>query len=174
MKDIDYVDDSLLRERIESVRDDISDLGVLLEIQGKERTKSCLRKTMIIYAASIIEALLLWRLKKEVRSDNVTLSDEWKYLDIKKFYKTDEFELIAGKRRREVRKIDDLDFNRIIDLYGKCRVTRNIKLTKDLHAVRKLRNELHIGGIAIIRKVYTQNNLKFVFDTLEKTILSVK
>ena len=53
MKVFDFIDDPLLRGRIEGVRDDISDLGALLIIQDKERTKSCLRKTMIIYASSI-------------------------------------------------------------------------------------------------------------------------
>ena len=93
---------------------------------------------------------------------------------LKSFYETDEFELIAGKRKQEVRKIKDLDFNRTIDMCEKYRVVKNTKLIQDLHKVRKLRNELHIGGIATIRKIYTQNDLKFVFDTLEKTMLSLK
>ena len=103
----------------------------------------------------------------------MVLSSEWKYLDLKKFYETDEFELIAGKRKQEVKKIDDLDFNRTIDVCEKYRTVKSTKLIKDLHKVRKLRNELHIGGIAAIRKTYTRNDLTFVFDTLEKTMLSM-
>ena len=121
-----------------------------------------------------IEALLLWKLKEEITSGTVALSNEWKYSDLKKFYETDEFELIAGKRKREIKKIGDLDFNRMIDVCEKYRAVRSKKLVADLHKVRKLRNELHIGGIATIRKIYTQNDLKFVFDTLEKTMLSMK
>ena len=85
MKNFDFVDDSLLRGRIEGVRSDIIALGGLLKDQNKSDVKSCLRKTMIIYAASIMEALLLWKLKKEITSDKVTLSNEWKYSDLKKF-----------------------------------------------------------------------------------------
>ena len=173
MKNFDFVDDLLLRERIEGVRNDIATLGGLLRKQNKAEVKSCLRKTMIIYIASIIEALLLWKLKKETTSDKVVLSSEWKYLDLKKFYATDEFELIAGKRKQEVKKISDLDFNRTIDVCEKYRAVKSANLIKDLHKVRKLRNELHIGGIAAIRKTYTQNDLKFVFDTLGKTVLSM-
>ncbi len=174
MKNFDFVDDPPLRERVEGVRNDVATLGVLLREQNKPEVKSCLRKTMIIYIASIIEALLLWKLKKEIASDKVVLSSEWKYLDLKKFYKTDEFELIAGKRKQEVKKIDDLDFNRAIDVCEKHRAVKSTRLIKDLHKVRKLRNELHIGGIAAIRKTYTRNDLTFVFDTLEKTMLSMK
>ena len=104
----------------------------------------------------------------------MTLNNEWKYSDLKKFYETDAFELIAGKRKQEVKKINDLDFNRAIDVCEKYRVVKSVKLIADLHKVRKLRNELHIGGIAAIRKIYTQNDLKFVFDTLEKTMLSFR
>ena len=173
MKSIDFIDDRLLREKMEDVRNDVSDLGMLLEIQDKERIKRCIRKTIIIYTASIIEALLLWKLRKGVASDRITLSNEWKYLDLKKFYETDEFELIAGKRKQEVKKINDLDFNRLIDVCEKYQVVKSAKLIKDLHKVRKMRNELHIGGITTTRKIYTQNNLEFVFDVLEKTILSI-
>ena len=173
MRNFNFVDDSLLRGRIEGVQDDIAALGGLLREQNKPEVKSCLRKTIIIYTASIIEALLLWKLKKETASDKVVLSSEWKYLDLKKFYATDEFELIAGKRKQEVKKIDDLDFNRTIDVCEKYRTVKSAKLIKDLHKVRKLRNELHIGGIAAIRKTYTRNDLTFVFDTLEKTMLSM-
>ena len=155
------------------MRNDISDLGMLLEIQDKKRIKSCLRKTIIIYTASIIEALLVWKLKKGVASDKVTLSNEWKYLDLKKFYETDAFELIAGKRKQEVKKINDLDFNRLIDVCEKYRTVRSKKLIDDLHKVRKMRNELHIGGITTTRKIYTQNDVEFVLDILEKTILSI-
>ena len=56
----------------------------------------------------------------------------------------------------------------------KYEAIKNAKLIKDLHKVRKLRNELHIGGIATIRKTYTQNDLNFVLDTLEKTTLSME
>ena len=174
MRNFNFVDDPPLRKRVEGVRNDIVALGGLLRKQNKSEVKSCLRKTIIIYTASIIEALLLWKLKKEIESDKVVLSSEWKYLDLKKFYATDEFELIAGKRKQEVKKIDDLDFNRMIDVCEKYEAIKSAKLTKDLHKVRKLRNELHIGGIATIRKTYTQNDLKFVLDTLEKTALSMK
>ena len=174
MRDFDFIGDPLLRERIKGVRSDLTALGGLLKNESKSDVKSCLRKTMIIYVASIIEALLLWKLKKEIISDRVTLSNEWKYLDLKKFYETDEFELIAGKRKQETRKISELDFNRMIDVCEKYRAVKGEKLIKDLHKVRKLRNELHIGGIATIRKIYTQNDLKFVFDALEKTMLSLR
>ena len=56
MREIDFIDDDSLRGRVENVLGDVSALGGLLKDQNKSDIKSCLRKTMIIYIASIIEA----------------------------------------------------------------------------------------------------------------------
>ena len=48
MRDFDFVDDLLLRERIKGVQEDIAALGVLLRDQNKPGVKSCLRKTILV------------------------------------------------------------------------------------------------------------------------------
>ena len=48
MKNFDFVNDPLLRGRIERVWDDIAALGGLLGEQNKPEVKSCLRKTMLV------------------------------------------------------------------------------------------------------------------------------
>ena len=66
MDRINFIDDLLLRDRIENVLDDILNLEGLIDEQEKSDMQSCLRKTVIIYTASVIEALLAWKLKKEI------------------------------------------------------------------------------------------------------------
>ena len=173
MKEFDFVDDLPLRENMEGVLFDVFALRTLLENQEEPRVRSCLRKTIIIYLASIIEKLLLWKLKKEVVSEKVVLSDEWKYVDIRSICIHNDFEVISGKRKRGVEKVDRLDFNRILQVCSSRGVINDEDFIADLHKVRELRNEVHIGGLEAVRKSYTKRNLHFVFDMLEKTMRAV-
>ena len=174
MKDVSFIDDPLLRKRVVSVLVDVFDLGAMIEKQGKSRTKSCLRKTMIIYIVSIIEALLIWKLKKKIGKNEVVLSDEMKYFDSRKVYEIGEFDLFVVKGKRETKQLKELDLNRMIGVCGNREIIKNKKLIDRLHKVRKMRNELHIGGLGTARKIYTKGDLSFVFDVLEETVKAVQ
>lgn len=129
-----------------------------------------MRKTIVIHTASIIEALLLWKLKQKIKNDEIELNDEWKYFDIKILCPSNEIghEIIAGKRKKETKQVDRLDFIRIIDLCLKHKIIRK-QFSKDVHDVRKLRNRLHIGGLKKMEKKYTHNDLNSVFGIAKKT-----
>ena len=174
MKDISFIDDLSLRKRITDVITDVFDLGTMIEKQDKEKTKSCLRKTMIIYTVSVIEALLVWKLRKEISAEKISLSDEMKYSKPQKINEAGNLNLFVVKGKKETRKITDLNLNRVIDICSSREIITDEDIIDKLHEVRKMRNELHIGGLKAARKVYSQDNLKFVFDVLEDTIIAIQ
>ena len=128
-----------------------------------------MRKTVVIYTASVAEALLLWKIEKEIGSGEVTLLDEWRQYEIKILHRDKNFELISAKRSNEKKDINKLDFNRMITVCKQKKLLRE-PLLKDLDKVRKMRNKLHIGGVEEITKKYTQEDVEFVLNTLEKTM----
>ena len=174
MDRINFVDDFLLRDRIENVLDDILNLEGLIGEQEKPDMQSCLRKTIIIYIASIIEALLVWKLKKKIKTEEISPNEEARYLKPQKIIEAGNLDLFIVKREKEVKKLTELDFNRMIDVCASRNVIQDEVLIKKLHKVRKMRNELHIGGVRMIRKRYTADNLNYVFTVLEETIKKVR
>ena len=129
-----------------------------------------------MYTASIIEALLLWKPKKEMGNGKVELKNEYIYKEVVSIpIRTERnAELLVVERVHEKRKIDKMDFVRRIDICEKYNIIKNKNLLKELHKVRNLRNEIHIGGLKIVEKKYSLKDLRFVFDTLEQTIKSIK
>lgn len=171
MSRFDFIDKKTLRNNLDLTLDHIIDLLSLSESESYKNTPllvSSFRKTIIIHTASIIEALLLWKLGKKVDGNKVVLSDEWKYYDITTLHDlADKKEIIAGKRKREKKKVDRLDFLRVIDQCVKKEIVKE-ELSDDLHKVRELRNRLHIGGLSKTEKKYTHNDLTFVFGIANK------
>ena len=167
MSNFSFITDLILRANLDRTFDHILDLLTLSEsdpYKDKKILASSLRKTIVIHTASIIEALLLWKLKQELKNKRVELGDEWKYFNIKVIHKFSESEeIIAGARKKEVKKINQLDLIRITDLCKKYKIINN-KLAKRVHQLRELRNRLHIGGLTAMEKEYTKKDLNFVFD----------
>lgn len=96
---------------------DVLTVSEAKDYEHKEPLVSSLRKTIVIHTASIIEALLLWKLKQVINKKEVELSNEWKYINVKILHKiSSSEEIIGAKRKKETRKIDRLDFNRIIKM----------------------------------------------------------
>ena len=163
----------VLRKNVENVHNDVIELLPMIAYT-KPQIENCLRKTIIIYTASIIEALLFWKIEKELGTEKVVLSNEIKYFDSKKVYEAGDFDLFVVKGKAEMKKLNELDFNRMIGVCESRRVLRSKKLIDGLHKVRKLRNKLHIGGLKTVTKTYPKKEVEFVLEVLEKTIQSIK
>ena len=174
MRKMDFVDNPRLKRRIENVLEDVLELSGLHYAQKKSNVKSCLRKTMIIYIASVIEALLLWKLNKEVKAGRVNLDDEMKYLKPQKINETGRLTMFIVKGKKEKRKPTDFNFSRLIDVCAKHGIIKDERVILMLHEVRKTRNEQHIGGIKAIRKKYGLFELTYAFAALEETIKAVQ
>jgi len=136
---------------------------------NRESLVSSLRKTVIIYTATIIEALLLWKLKKVYKSNQVELDDEWEYKDPHKIhcFANSTEEIIWCRRKKVKKKISRLDFLRIIRLCTKHFLSDK-KLIHDIDKIRKLRNKLHIGGLIEIDRKYQPEDLEFCFSVLKR------
>lgn len=167
MSDFPFVDNDVLKVNLDTAVQHITELVAIADNYDRILSSS-FRKTIIINTASIIEALLSWKLKKKVKTKEVELSDEWKFYDAKTLYEISASEEVVGaKRRRERKQVDKLDFVRIIDLCVKHKIVTK-QFSKDLHKVRELRNRLHLGGLAEVEREYTKKDLNFVFGVAER------
>ncbi len=172
MSHFPFIENSALRNNLDVTFQHIVELATIADKYDKVLSSS-FRKTIIIYTASIIEALLLWKLKKKIKTTKVELSDKWKFYDIKTLHKIGASEEVIGaKRKKEKKEINKLDFVRIIDLCAKYKIVTK-QFSEEIHKVRKLRNRLHIGGLAKVEKEYTKKDLKFVFGVAKKTKILV-
>lgn len=156
------------------VFDHILELIPVLEESKTEEITSSHRKTLIIYTASIVEALLLYKLRKHVDGDSIPESnnnDKWKYWDMKLIYKipNTEEQVIAGKRKPKQTeiKLEKMNFE---SLNYHCKDTGLIdpKLFEDIKKLKTMRNRLHIGGLNKVEKGYTKSNLTFAFSVAQK------
>ena len=172
MSHFPFINQQILRSNLDLTFIHIIDLLALSESESYKNKKafvSSLRKTVIINTASIIEALLLWKLKQVSKAKTIKLSNKWKYFEIKQIYKiNDSQEAIAGLRKLEQKNIDKLDFLRITDLCQKHNILRSEILRKNIDKVRKLRNRMHIGGLKEIEKRYTNKDLELCFKVFKK------
>lgn len=174
MSNFPFISNNIILQRnLDMVFDHIIDLLVLSDSEAykgrdKKILRSSFRKTVIIYTASIIEALLLWKLKLEVKENKIELRDYWKYVDIKTLFEINKFEEIIGSRRiKKVKDINRLRFFRIIDYCLKYNIISR-ELSEELHEIRDLRNRVHIGNLSELEKQYSQKDLNFVFSVTRK------
>jgi hypothetical protein len=172
-----FIDDDVLRSNLDLALDHINELVTVSEsknYRNKPVQISSFRKTIIIHIAAIIEAILLWKLKEISVSEKVELADEWRYPDIRILYEINQSEqIIAGKRVKEMHRIDRLDFLQLIRLCCKYRIIKSEQLTKDIDKVRKFRNRQHLGGLSAIEREYSKSDLEFCFSIVERVIKTV-
>ncbi len=167
MSDFPFVDNDTLRANLDIAIHHITELVAIADNYDKTLSSS-FRKTIIINTASIIEALLLWKLRKKIKTKEVELSNEWRFYDVITLYKISASEVVIGaKRKKEKKQLDKLDFVYIIDLCVNHKIVTE-QFSKELHKVRKLRNKLHLGGLEEVEKEYTKEDLNFVFKVAEK------
>ena len=175
MYKFDFIDSPLLRKNVESIQGDVLRLGVLLDSLQEYAVENCIRKTIVVYTASIIEALLLWKLNREISAGRAEIRDRLRLKDIGCFVplkSEDGNDIAIAEKIREVRTIEEVDFKRRIDLSERHGIIEG-ELIKKLHEVRNVRNKLHIDGLEEVKKSYEQEDIDFVFTVLEETIKAV-
>ncbi len=171
MSHFPFIQNSVLKSNLDLVFEHIIDLLALSEsetYEGKKTLVSSLRKTIIIHTASIIEALLLWKLKQACDKNIVALDDEWRYINICVLWKVNHSrEVIAGTRQKVKKSVDKLDFLHLTRQCLKCKIINDLEF-KDIDKVRILRNKMHLGGLAELEKEYTRKDLEFCFKVAKK------
>lgn len=174
MSNFPFVSDRVLQSNLDLAFAHIVDLLALSEsgqYKGDEKKLlvGSLRKTIIIHTASIIEALLLWKLKQVCKTEKIEMPDEWKYPDLRVLYKiTDSEEVVAGIRKKEKEDIDRLDFIKITILCRSHEIIKSEDFKLEIDKVRELRNKLHIGGLTTVEKEYSKSDLEFCFGVAKK------
>lgn len=173
----DFVDDPALKKHLINAHELILELIFLTEntsYQEKETLLISIRKTIIIQIAALVEALLLWRLKKIEKNGEVVIDDEWEYTNPHKIYEFVANEEIVWAHRKQVkRKIDQLDFSRITQKCAKYKILKSKRLIEDITKIRKLRNNLHIGSLGELEEKYNRKDLEFCFSILERVVTRI-
>lgn len=171
MSNFPFIDDEILKFNLDTAFNHILVLVslTLSPNSNYQTTISSFRKDIIIHTAAIIEALLLWKLKKVCKTNNIELFDDWKYFDISVLHKIDgSTQVVGGTRKKIVKDMDKLDFLRITDLCFVYKIIKTEELKLEIHKVREYRNRLHIGGLRGIEKNYSNDDLNFCFDVAKK------
>ena len=168
-----FIKNSILRKNLDIVFDHIIELISVSESNKYENTIiSSFRKTIIVYTATIIEALLLWKLKEKVKGNDVELKEDWRYKDVRKIHTLEKDpleEIIWCKRiketeKKKISKLNLVETNRLCKKYKI--ITEND--FKNIEKVRELRNKLHISGLKRLEKGYTKKDLEFVFGVAKR------
>jgi hypothetical protein len=165
-----FIKDSILRSNIDHTFDQILVITSLINNESyNEVIKSNFRKIAIILTASIIEALLLYLLKKHKTEKEIQpINQEIKI--IKLFYKINEKESISHIVKKQ--KSTDLKFSKLNlgQLISICKDHEIIHITlkTKLEKIQKLRNKQHIGTLELIDTEYSQNELKLAFNVAKE------
>jgi len=138
-----------LRENLDKSFDHILTLLPFTESKTyNEDAKSAFRKTIIIYTASIVEALLFYVLDTEFTDEDMKeYYSTWELKDKKVFYVVDERnEIVGGVHRKVSGKTgkDKMNLGQIMD-FLKNKGVLNDNLYKKIDEIRSMRNEQHIA-----------------------------
>src|SRR3989338_8695190 len=101
-----FIEDSILRQNLDESFDHIVILLSFSESATyNDAAKSSFRKTMIIYTASIIEALLFHVVDTKLKEEDITMSS-WNLVNEKMLYEVNNtHKIIAGDYHFKVEKI---------------------------------------------------------------------
>lgn len=162
----EFINDDALRENLDRAFDHILELISLSESPEYDKAlRSSFRKTIIIYTASIIEALLLHILKQSKTEEECAFV-KMEFEIVQNIYQIDEQKRIVlgeDKGVRERLRFDKLNLDQIMKL---CREHSliNTDFFSEIDRVRALRNRQHLGGLSEIDRDYTKKDLEFVFS----------
>ena len=167
VSDFSFIRNEILRQNLEEAFDHILTLLPFTEsVTYDETAKSAFRKTIIIYTASIVEALLYHVFDKEFSDDKVKeYYANLEIFDIKVLYEIDESnQIIAGNFRKVLGKEvkEKMNLGQIMNFLKDNKVISK-SLFEKADEIRKLRNEQHIGTHSQV-KSYTKGDLEKAFS----------
>lgn len=167
-----FVTNEILRKNLDEAFDHILTLLPFTEsIDYNEPAKSAFRKTIIIYTASIVEALLFHVLDKGFTDADIKeFHSNWELEDKKVLYEIDNSnQIVAGNYRKVLGKAGKEKMNLAqIAEFLKQKEIMSKKLFDKIDEIRVLRNEQHIGAHANV-KSYTKDNLEKAFSIAGET-----
>ncbi|HBV01120.1 MAG TPA: hypothetical protein DEF00_01845 [Candidatus Taylorbacteria bacterium] len=161
-----FVTDTVLQRNLDITFEHLIELLSLSE-SGRytETLKSSFRKTVIVYTASIVEALLLWTLKQKT-SEEALAKRQTIFKVSKVIYEINATErIVLGKDEVKVEKcrFEKLNLDQVNDLCKEHGIISD-SMFKDVDRVRVLRNRLHISTLPKVEEDYSKSDLEFVFS----------
>lgn len=161
-----FVKNQILRQNLDEAFDHIVILLQFTEsVTYNEVAKSAFRKTIIIYTASIVEALLFHVLDNKFSDDDIKgYYGGWEVENKKVLYEIDDsHHIIAGDYKKVLGKAgkEKMNLGQITDFLKKKEVISK-NLFEAVDELRVLRNEQHIGTHVQV-KSYTKDNLEKAF-----------
>lgn len=142
-----FIKDPILQQNLDEAFEHIIILLPFTEsLTYNDVAKSSFRKTIIIYTASIIEALLFHVIDNELNEEDLTVS-VWELVNEKTLHEVnDNHKIVAGDHKVKNTKIkkEKLNLSQICDLLKKKKILKEPLLGK-IDAIRELRNSQHIG-----------------------------
>ena len=162
-----FVKDEILRQNLDEAFDHILTLLPFTEsITYNETAKSAFRKTIIIYTASIVEALLFQVLDKEFTENDIKEHYAgWELTDKKVLYQVDgSHQIVAGDYKKVLGKSakEKMNLGMIAEFLKTKKIISKI-FFETIDELRVLRNEQHISTHTQV-KSYTKNNLEKAFS----------
>jgi len=160
-----FIQNSVLRANLD---DAFNHVVILLPFSESETYdeagKSSFRKTIIIYTASIIEALLFHLVDTKLSEDDLSVRS-WEIENKKILYTVGvDHEIIAGDYKLKVvsSKKDKLNLAGICEHLKEHKILTQPLLDK-IHVIRELRNSQHIGPHKIV-KSFSKADLENAFS----------
>jgi len=126
-------------------------------------------KTMIIFTASIIEALINYKLHELIKAQKIDekriMGEDEKLSIVKKFQKISESEEICGikkttKPKKLSERIDFQELNRVAKKSGLFDET----IFKKAEKIREARNRIHPYGLKEVDDKYTKDGINNIFS----------
>jgi hypothetical protein len=162
-----FVGSEVLRQNLDEAFDHITILLPFSEsVTYNESAKSAFRKTIIIYTASIVEALLFYVLdKKFTENDIADFYSCWELQNEKTLYTvSDTYRIVAGEYKKILGKAgkEKMNLRQISELLKTNKII-NQNLFEKIDEIRVLRNEQHIGTQKKV-KVYAKKDIERAFS----------
>lgn len=167
MSRFSFIEDEVLRKNLDLTFDLVVNLATVTKSVGyTEPVRSSFRKVTIITTASIIEALLMYILKKKITESKVLKVSQDTEI-IKSLMKLDDGTRIVHLKDIEKKeKWDKLNLGNLIDIAGDNGICDSDPgLATDIRQVKDLRNKQHISTLEVVDGGYTTENVEFVFKT---------
>lgn len=174
----EFIKNQILKENIAiSIQYILFLLKITKNDENQGSIKYSIYKNIIIYVASIVESLLHFTLKEGIDNglilENEVLNSTEKYENSKILYKIDDNRVIIGAEKRiAFEKLKDT--TQFLTINKACKKAKIINdyLFERVEKLRDERNKVHLAGLKKVYNFYSQEDLKYTFETLDITVQS--
>ena len=160
-----FIKNDILRKNLDDAFQHILILIPLSESATYDETaKSVLRKTIVIYTGSIVEALLYYLLDTQLKESDLQ-NNTWEVVNERVLYSVSDFhKIIAGEKKQKIEHIkkEKLNLGQINTVLKDKQIISRALFQK-IDSLREMRNAQHIGAHTEV-KIFTNRELEYAFS----------